>query len=69
MREVRELRQLSDEELWEKIDEFKAELRKVRTEIGTGGSVQNPARVKLLRKSIARAYTILRERRMAKNVR
>ncbi|MEM4302344.1 MAG: 50S ribosomal protein L29 [Candidatus Caldarchaeum sp.] len=69
MREVKELRELTDEELRKKIKEFKSELRKVRTEIGTGGGVQNPARVKLLRRSIARAYTILREREMAKNVR
>jgi len=69
LREVKELRELSDDELVKKIDEFKAELRKVNTEIGAGGSVQNPARRKLLRKSIARAYTILRQRRSAKNVR
>ncbi|MEM2237027.1 MAG: 50S ribosomal protein L29 [Candidatus Caldarchaeum sp.] len=68
MRELKELRELADEELREKIEELKSELRKVRTEIGTGGGVQNPARVKLLRRSIARAYTILREREMAKNV-
>ncbi len=68
MREVRELRELSDQELRKKIDEYKAELRKVYTEIGTGGAVQNPARARLLRKSIARAYTILRERELKRNV-
>ncbi|MEM1942879.1 MAG: 50S ribosomal protein L29 [Candidatus Caldarchaeum sp.] len=68
MKEVRELRELSDEELRAKVDEFKTELRKVKTEIGAGGSVQNPARARLLRRSIARAYTILAERRLKKNV-
>jgi large subunit ribosomal protein L29 len=58
LREVKELRELSDEELAKKVDEYKAELRRLITEINTGGSVQNPARAKLLRKSIARALTI-----------
>lgn len=68
MREVKELRELSDEELIKKVDEYKAELRRIVTEINTGGSVQNPARARLLRKSIARALTILNERRHRKNV-
>jgi len=68
LREVKELRELSDEELAKKVDEHKAELRRLITEINTGGSVQNPARAKLLRKSIARALTILNERRLRKNV-
>lgn len=68
MREVKELRELSDEELVKKVEEYKAELRRLITEINTGGSVQNPARAKLLRKSIARALTILKERRLRKNV-
>jgi large subunit ribosomal protein L29 len=68
LREVKELRELSDEELAKKVDEYKAELRRLITEINTGGSVQNPARAKLLRKSIARALTILNERRLRKNV-
>jgi large subunit ribosomal protein L29 len=68
LREIKELRELSDEELAKKVDEYKAELRRLITEINTGGSVQNPARAKLLRKSIARALTILNERRLRKNV-
>jgi len=68
LREVKELRELSDEELVKKVEEYKAELRRLITEINTGGSVQNPARAKLLRKSIARALTILKERRLRKNV-
>jgi len=68
LREVKELRELSDEELAKKVDEYKAELRRLITEINTGGSVQNPARAKLLRKSIARALTILNERRLRENV-
>jgi ribosomal protein L29 len=37
LREVKELRELSDEELAKKVDEYKAELRRLITEINTGG--------------------------------
>lgn len=63
---VKELRELGDKELMEKIAELKSELRKVATEIGTGGAVQNPMRKRELRKTIARAYTVLTERRLGK---
>jgi len=63
LKQVKELRQLNEKELLEKVAEMKAELRKLKTEIGTGGSVQNPSRVRILRRSIARALTILSEKR------
>lgn len=63
---AKELRELSEKELVEKIEELKSELRKTVTEIGTGGAVQNPMRKRELRKSIARAYTILTEKRLKK---
>lgn len=63
---IKELRELGDKELLEKIAELKSELRKVVTEIGTGGAVQNPMRKRELRKSIARAYTVLTERGLGK---
>lgn len=63
---AKELRELSEKELLEKVSELKAELRKTVTEIGTGGAVQNPMRKKELRKDIARALTVLTEKRMMK---
>ncbi|MDW8083754.1 MAG: 50S ribosomal protein L29 [Candidatus Caldarchaeum sp.] len=63
---AKELRELNEQEILDKIDELKSELRKVISEIGTGGAVQNPMRKRELRKSIARAYTVLAEKRLSK---
>lgn len=63
VREVRQLREMSEAELLERLDQLKAELRKIRSEIGTGGGVGKPARAREIRRSIARALTVLRERR------
>ncbi|MCS6784874.1 MAG: 50S ribosomal protein L29 [Candidatus Caldarchaeum sp.] len=63
---AKELREMDEKELLDKIDELKSELRKVVSEIGTGGAVQNPMRKRELRKTIARAYTVLTEKRLKK---
>ncbi|MCS7110595.1 MAG: 50S ribosomal protein L29 [Candidatus Caldarchaeum sp.] len=63
---AKELREMDEKELLEKINELKSELRKAVSEIGTGGAVQNPMRKRELRKSIARAYTVLTEKRLKK---
>ena len=64
VKEVAELRKLSDEELRQKLDELWAELRQIRTEISMGGAVAKPARAKQVRRTIARILTILREREL-----
>jgi len=64
VKEVAELRKLSDEELREKLNELWAELRQIRTEIAMGGAVSKPARASQVRRTIARILTILREREL-----
>ncbi len=56
-----ELRQLTDEELLAKIEELKEELFNLRFS-QANGSLENPARIRELRKTVARIKTILRER-------
>jgi len=63
---LQELREMDEKELAEKIEELKAELRQVVSEIGKGGMVENPMRKRELRKEIARAYTVLTEKRRQK---
>ncbi|GBC72329.1 50S ribosomal protein L29 [archaeon HR03] len=63
---LQELREMNEKELAEKIEELKAELRQVVSEIGKGGMVENPMRKRELRKEIARAYTVLAEKRRQK---
>ena len=56
-----EIRKLSTEEINKKIAESKEELFKLRMKQATG-SLENPARIRELRKTVARLKTILRER-------
>ncbi len=59
---LKELRNLSDEELSKKITESKKELFDLRLKISTG-TLEKPSRVDELRKDIARMKTILNERK------
>ena len=56
-----EIRKLSTEEINKKIAESKEELFNLRMKQATG-SLENPSRIRDLRKTVARLKTILRER-------
>ena len=56
-----EIRKLSTEEITKKIAESKEELFNLRMKQATG-SLENPSRIRELRKTVARLKTILRER-------
>jgi large subunit ribosomal protein L29 len=58
---VKEIRDKSNEELLKTLEEFKKELFDLRFEKATG-SVDNPMRIRELKKSIARILTVLKER-------
>ena len=60
---AKELRQLSDTELKNKLNELKAELFNLRFQLATG-QLDNPARIKQVRKDIARVKTIMRKREL-----
>ena len=60
---IKELRELSNEDLKNKIIESKKELLELRVKKSTG-SLEKPSRINELRKGIARAMTILREREL-----
>lgn len=52
---------MSDEELLKSLDESKKELFDLRFAKATG-SIENPMRIRELKKSIARILTVLKER-------
>jgi large subunit ribosomal protein L29 len=52
---------MSSEERQKKLIELKTELSKIRTLIKAGGSVENPGRVKALKKAIAKIETVINE--------
>ena len=54
----KEIRDLTNEEITKKIEEYKEELFNLRFSQATG-SLENPARIKELRKLVARMKTIL----------
>ena len=58
-----EIRQLTDNELDDKLLELKSELFNLRFQLATG-QLDNPMRIKAVRKDIARVQTILREREL-----
>jgi large subunit ribosomal protein L29 len=58
-----ELRELSDEELVTKLKEAKAELFNLRVQAATG-QLDNHGRLQVIRREIARIYTIMREREL-----
>ena len=58
-----ELRELTDEELIERLRESKEELFNLRFQMATG-QLPNNRRLRMVRREIARVYTILREREL-----
>ena len=58
---VNKLRDLSTVELNKKVDDLKEELFNLRFQMATG-QLENPMKIKEIRKDIAKAKTVLRER-------
>lgn len=54
----RELAQMLPEERKKKVSELRAELTTIRTQVKSGGTVDNPARVRELRRTVARLLTM-----------
>lgn len=60
---AKDLRQLSDEELRKKLQDSKEELFKLRFQLATN-QLDNPMKIREVRRNIARLKTILREREL-----
>ncbi len=60
---AKELRDLKSEELVSKLNDFKSELFSLRFQLATG-QLENTARIKMVKKDIARVKTILAERKL-----
>ncbi len=60
---VKEIRDLTTEEILTKIDEYKEELFNLRFQQATG-NLEKTSRITELRKTIARMKTIIREREL-----
>jgi large subunit ribosomal protein L29 len=60
-----QIREMPREEQERRLEEFRTELSKVKTMIKAGGSIENPGRVKALKKTIAKVLTVMREDELA----
>ncbi len=58
---VDEIRKMGKEERGKKLNELRTELSRLMTTRAMGGSLENPARIRLIRKTIAQFNTISRE--------
>jgi len=56
-----EIRDMSLDEMRSKLRELRSELTRERSVAAAGGSLENPARIRELRRTIARILTIMRE--------
>ena len=61
---LKEISGMSSEERTKKLSELRAELSRLRTMISAGGAVENPARIRELRKTIAQILTIENEHKL-----
>lgn len=58
---IGEIRKKSEKELDEKLDEFRKEMMRLKTQMSTGAP-EKPGRVREIRKAIARIETVKKER-------
>ena len=63
---AKELRDLTSEELMSKLNDFKSELFSLIFQLATG-QLENTARIREVRKAIARMKTVIREREISAN--
>jgi large subunit ribosomal protein L29 len=61
---LKDIKSMSAEERIEKVTEFRAELARLKTMVRAGGAVENPARIRELRKTIAKILTIENEAKL-----
>jgi large subunit ribosomal protein L29 len=61
---IKEIRDMTLEERAKKIRELRTEFTRLKTMTSAGGTVENPARIRELRKAIARLLTIESEQKL-----
>ncbi len=61
---LKDISGMSSEERTKKLSELRAELARLRTMVRAGGAVENPARMRELRKTIAQILTIENENKL-----
>nr|MDO8091037.1 50S ribosomal protein L29 [Candidatus Sigynarchaeota archaeon] len=60
---IKDIRKWSTEELEKKLLEYRSELLEQRALQASGGEIENPGRIKEIKKTIARILTVINERK------
>jgi len=55
---LKDIREMSSEDREKRVMELRTELLRLKTMVKAGGAIDNPARVRELRKAIARVLTV-----------
>ena len=58
---IKDVKAMSAIEREKKVGDLSAELFKIQSSTAMGGSVQNPSKIRQIRRSIARLKTVMRE--------
>jgi large subunit ribosomal protein L29 len=61
---VKEIRDMPSEERMKRLNELRTELLRLKTMVKAGGAIENPTRIRLLRKTIAQLLTIEHEQKL-----
>jgi large subunit ribosomal protein L29 len=64
---VKEINALSVEDRASKLADLRIELARIRTMVNAGGAVENPTRIRNLRRTIAQILTIQNEKKLGIN--
>jgi len=59
---IKELRKMDEKVLESKITEIKKDLMKLNAQVATGTTPENPGRIRSLKKTIAKIYTLQNEK-------
>ncbi|MEM2250669.1 MAG: 50S ribosomal protein L29 [Candidatus Hadarchaeales archaeon] len=59
---------MSEEEMKEKLRELRAELARARAVVKAGGTLENPMKIRQIKRDIARILTIAREKRQGRGI-
>ena len=61
---LKDINGMSSEDRTKKLSELRAELARLKTMVRAGGAVENPARIRELRKAVAKILTIENENKL-----
>ncbi len=60
---MKEIRKIKNKERLERLQELRVELSKLKSTVESGGNIENPARIREIKRTIAQILTVQREER------